>query len=135
MVWHSERRATLALRDGGRTLCDAHPYVPTVTSLRHIVGRAVQSSFPQVRSKSGITPLSNRTIYSACSGMIYGDRMLFDDRSMHAFTCEPFHNLINTMFWRILESASALIDGKEKGKRTSLPAKIAGAVRHGENGT
>ena len=32
---------------------------------------------------------------SACSGMIYNDRLLFGatDR-LHAFTCEPFHNLI-----------------------------------------
>lgn len=30
---------------------------------------------------------------SACSGMIYRDRLLFAD-GMHAFTCEPVHNLV-----------------------------------------
>ena len=32
---------------------------------------------------------------SACSAMIYRDQMLFpDDTDGHAFTCEPFHNLV-----------------------------------------
>lgn len=32
---------------------------------------------------------------SACSGMIYNDRLLFGSSdNVHAFTCEPFHNLI-----------------------------------------
>jgi putative membrane-bound dehydrogenase-like protein len=33
---------------------------------------------------------------SACSAMIYRDEMLFDrvDGQQHAFTCEPFHNLV-----------------------------------------
>lgn len=33
---------------------------------------------------------------SACSGMIYGDEILFPrGETMHAFTCEPFHNLVH----------------------------------------
>ena len=31
---------------------------------------------------------------SACSGMIYRDELLFPRGEMHAFTCEPFHNLV-----------------------------------------
>ncbi len=32
---------------------------------------------------------------SACSAMMYRDRLLFpDDDNQHAFTCEPFHNLV-----------------------------------------
>ncbi len=31
---------------------------------------------------------------SACSGMIYRDRLLFPAEEKHAFVCEPFHNLI-----------------------------------------
>ncbi|MDB6174322.1 MAG: hypothetical protein JWL59_3633 [Chthoniobacteraceae bacterium] len=31
---------------------------------------------------------------SACSGMIYRDDLLFPKGEMHAFTCEPFHNLV-----------------------------------------
>ncbi len=36
---------------------------------------------------------------SACAGMIYRDELLFDQgspdaNSMHAFTCEPFHNVV-----------------------------------------
>ncbi len=31
---------------------------------------------------------------SACSAMIYRDGLLFDDGGTHAFTCEPFHNLV-----------------------------------------
>ncbi len=31
---------------------------------------------------------------SACSGMIYRDDLLFPRDELHAFTCEPFHNLV-----------------------------------------
>ncbi|NNM30431.1 MAG: hypothetical protein HKO57_12995, partial [Akkermansiaceae bacterium] len=31
---------------------------------------------------------------SACSPMIYRDGLLFGDGGVHAFTCEPFHNLV-----------------------------------------
>ena len=31
---------------------------------------------------------------SACSGMIYRDALLFPAGERHAFTCEPFHNLV-----------------------------------------
>nr|MDQ3624156.1 HEAT repeat domain-containing protein [Verrucomicrobiota bacterium] len=31
---------------------------------------------------------------SACSGMIYRDDLLFARGEIHAFTCEPFHNLV-----------------------------------------
>ena len=31
---------------------------------------------------------------SACSPMIYRDERLFEDDNAHAFTCEPFHNLV-----------------------------------------
>ena len=31
---------------------------------------------------------------SACSPMIYRDRLLFDDEQVNALTCEPFHNLV-----------------------------------------
>jgi putative membrane-bound dehydrogenase-like protein len=31
---------------------------------------------------------------SACSGMIYRDSLLFPATERHAFTCEPFHNLV-----------------------------------------
>jgi putative membrane-bound dehydrogenase-like protein len=31
---------------------------------------------------------------SACSGMIYRDELLFSREELHAFTCEPFHNVV-----------------------------------------
>ena len=31
---------------------------------------------------------------SACGIEVYRDRILFDDRKTHAFTCEPFHNVV-----------------------------------------
>ncbi|MDF1713640.1 MAG: HEAT repeat domain-containing protein [Akkermansiaceae bacterium] len=34
---------------------------------------------------------------SACSPMIYRDDLLFQDDQIHAFTCEPFHNLVQHM--------------------------------------
>ena len=32
---------------------------------------------------------------SACAGMIYRDNLVFPGDEMHAFTCEPFHNLVH----------------------------------------
>ena len=45
---------------------------------------------------------------SACGGMVYQDRLLFPDAEgpMHAFTCEPFHNLVQHNFCLLYTSPS-----------------------------
>lgn len=73
-----------------------NPHVPSATPLKHIVGPGSPVVFPA-------SPLEKRfhsfeqsgRFTSACSGMIYNDELLFGRDSLsHAFTCEPFHNLV-----------------------------------------
>ncbi len=73
-----------------------NPHVPTTTSLKHLVGPGSPKVYPA-------SPLEKRfhsfeqsgRFTSACSGMIYNDDQLFGrDALLHAFTCEPFHNLV-----------------------------------------
>lgn len=56
--------------------------------------RVFQATTPQKRFHS--FNQSGR-FTSACSPMIYRDRVLFSDDQTHAFTCEPFHNLVQHM--------------------------------------
>jgi putative membrane-bound dehydrogenase-like protein len=55
---------------------------------------------------------------SACSGMIYRDTLLFGKGSgeMHAFTCEPFHNLVqrNVLIEEGVSFAAKRAAGEEK---------------------
>ena len=56
--------------------------------------RVFQATSPQKRFHS----FNNSGRFtSACSPMIYRDDFLFDDDRIHAFTCEPFHNLVQHM--------------------------------------
>lgn len=56
--------------------------------------RVFQATSPQKRFHS----FSNSGRFtSACSPMIYRDDFLFNDDKIHAFTCEPFHNLVQHM--------------------------------------
>ncbi len=79
-----------------------NPHVPTTTALKHLVGPDSPKVYP-------VSPLEKRfhsfeqsgRFTSACSGMIYNDELLFGrDGLSHAFTCEPFHNLVqhNVLF-------------------------------------
>lgn len=56
--------------------------------------RVFQATAPQKRFHS-FTHSDRFT--SACSPTIYRDHFLFDDNETHAFTCEPFHNLVQHM--------------------------------------
>ncbi|YCM46746.1 PVC-type heme-binding CxxCH protein [Verrucomicrobiaceae bacterium 227] len=62
--------------------------------LRPKNARVFPASQPQKRFHS----FDNSGRYtSACSPMIYRDDLLFQDEAIHAFTCEPFHNLVQHM--------------------------------------
>ena len=50
---------------------------------------------------------------SACSGMIYRDRQLFDDDNIHAFICEPFQNLVQHS---VLKPAGVTFTAQRVGK-------------------
>jgi putative membrane-bound dehydrogenase-like protein len=74
-----------------------NPYVATASAIKHVVGPNSPKVYPA-------SPLEKRfhsfeqsgRFTSACSGMIFGDNRLFGVQSkfIHAFTCEPFHNLV-----------------------------------------
>ncbi len=51
---------------------------------------------------------------SACSGMVYRDRQLFDDDGIHAFVCEPFQNLVQHS---ILQPAGVTFTAQRVGKQ------------------
>jgi putative membrane-bound dehydrogenase-like protein len=73
-----------------------NPYVPTPTPLRHIVGPGSPVVYPASPPEKRYHSFEQSGRFtSACGGMIYGDQQLFGaSDSLHAFTCEPFHNLV-----------------------------------------
>ncbi|MDX1929975.1 MAG: neutral/alkaline non-lysosomal ceramidase N-terminal domain-containing protein [Pirellulaceae bacterium] len=73
-----------------------NPHVPTASPLKHIVGPGSPVVYPasQLEKRFHSFEQSGR-FTSACSGMIYNDDLIFGRSSLtHAFTCEPFHNLV-----------------------------------------
>ena len=79
-----------------------NPHVPTPSPIKHIVGPGSPVVYPasQLEKRFHSFEQSGR-FTSACSGMIYNDELLFGRNSLtHAFTCEPFHNLVqhNVLF-------------------------------------
>ena len=76
--------------------------------------RVFQATSPQKRFHS--FNQSGR-FTSACSPMIYRDNFLFDDKETHAFTCEPFHNLVQHM---ILKKDACSFTAERAESETSL---------------
>ena len=65
---------------------------------------------------------------SACGGMIYRDELLFGrGLERHAFTCEPFHNLVQHNL--ITDSGVSFTARRARSGASSLPARTAGAAR------
>ena len=54
---------------------------------------------------------------SACSGMIYRDELLFPRGELHAFTCEPFHNVVQHNI--VNEAGVSFIAHRAPGEETS----------------
>jgi len=73
-----------------------NPYVPAATSLKHIVGPGSPEVYPASAPEKRYHSFEQAGRFtSACGGMIYGDERLFGaGPALHAFTCEPFHNLV-----------------------------------------
>ena len=73
-----------------------NPFVPTVSPIQHIVGPGSPLVYPASTPEKRFHSFEQSGRFtSACSGMIYGDALLFDtSTNAHAFTCEPFHNLV-----------------------------------------
>lgn len=73
-----------------------NPFVPTVSPIQHVVRSGSPPVYPaSVPEKRFHSFEQSGRFTSACSGMIYGDTLLFGSGAKsHAFTCEPFHNLV-----------------------------------------
>ncbi|HAC90453.1 MAG TPA: hypothetical protein DCF63_07440, partial [Planctomycetaceae bacterium] len=83
-----------------------NPYVPTVSPIHHVVPTGsppVQPASPLEKRYHSYEQSGRYT--SACGSTIYGDNLLFplirsatsnssQPQPAHAFTCEPFHNLV-----------------------------------------
>ncbi|MEQ1858925.1 MAG: PVC-type heme-binding CxxCH protein [Chthoniobacteraceae bacterium] len=54
---------------------------------------------------------------SACAGMIYRDELLFPRGERHAFTCEPFHNLVQHNV--VTDDATSFAAHRAPGEETS----------------
>jgi len=73
-----------------------NPHVPVATSVQHVVPNGSPPVYPASALEKRYHSFEQSGHFtSACSGMIYNDDWLFGaTRSKHAFTCEPFHNLL-----------------------------------------
>ncbi len=74
-----------------------NPYVATPTAIQHVVGPNSPKVYPASPPEKRFHSFEQSGRFtSACSGMIFGDTRLFGESSqtVHAFTCEPFHNLV-----------------------------------------
>jgi putative membrane-bound dehydrogenase-like protein len=73
-----------------------NPYVPMPPAIRHVVGPGSPPVFPASEREKryhGFEQIGRFT--SACGSTIYGDEQLFEKSdSQHAFSCEPFSNLV-----------------------------------------
>ena len=75
---------------------ERNPHVATNTTIKHLVGPGSPPVYPASSLEKRFHSFEQSGHFtSACSGMIYGDEVLFGrGKRLHAFTCEPFHNLV-----------------------------------------
>lgn len=75
---------------------ERNPHVATKTTIKHLVGPGSPPVYPASLLEKRFHSFEQSGHFtSACSGMIYGDDLLFGKgQKLHAFTCEPFHNLV-----------------------------------------
>ncbi len=73
-----------------------NPYVPTISAIQHVVPPNSPPVYPASQPEKRFHSFEQSGRFtSACSGMVYGDSELFSvGPPFHAFTCEPFHNLV-----------------------------------------
>jgi len=73
-----------------------NPFVPAPNPIQFVLPPNSPEVFPASRPEKRFHSFKEAGHFtSACGGMIYGDERLFgEDGNLHAFTCEPFHNLV-----------------------------------------
>jgi len=73
-----------------------NPFVPSPNPIQFVLPPNSPEVYPASRPEKRFHSFKESGHFtSACGGMIYGDQRLFGPSPyLHAFTCEPFHNLI-----------------------------------------
>ncbi len=73
-----------------------NPHVPSPDPVQQVVTPMNPPVFPMSQREKRFHSFSEAGHFtSACAAMIYRDELLFGaDGARHAFTCEPFHNLV-----------------------------------------
>lgn len=73
-----------------------NPHVPAPDPVQQVVTPKNPQVFPASKQEKRFHSFDEAGHFtSACAAMIYRDDLLFGaTRTMHAFTCEPFHNLV-----------------------------------------
>ncbi len=95
-----------------------NPHVPSPPPIRHIVGPGSPIVYPASALEKRYHSFEQSGRFtSACSAMIYNDDLLFGSgNELHAFTCEPFHNLVqhNVLTDAGVSFVASRADGEEK---------------------
>ncbi len=95
-----------------------NPHVPAPPPIHHIVGPGSPIVYPASALEKRYHSFEQSGRFtSACSAMIYNDDLLFGaGDSLHAFTCEPFHNLVqhNILTDAGLSFVASRADGEDK---------------------
>jgi putative membrane-bound dehydrogenase-like protein len=73
-----------------------NPHVPSPDPVQQVVGPKNPRVYPASQREKRFHSFNEAGHFtSACAAMIYRDELLFgSDGNRHAFTCEPFHNLV-----------------------------------------
>ncbi len=73
-----------------------NPHVPAPDPVQQVVGPKNPRVYPASQREKRFHSFNEAGHFtSACAAMIYRDELLFGpDGNRHAFTCEPFHNLV-----------------------------------------
>jgi len=72
-----------------------NPHVPALDPKQQVVVPLNPKVYPSSRQEKRFHSFNESGHFtSACAGMIYRDELLFPRGERHAFTCEPFHNLV-----------------------------------------
>lgn len=72
-----------------------NPHVPAPDPKQQVVVPLNPKVYPSSRQEKRFHSFNEAGHFtSACAGMIYRDELLFPRGERHAFTCEPFHNLV-----------------------------------------
>ncbi|MCH2064166.1 MAG: c-type cytochrome [Roseibacillus sp.] len=91
-----------------------NPYLAAPDGRVQLPGRLNPPVYPASKLQKRYHSFEQSGHYtSACSGMIYRDRILFEEGTINGFSCEPFHNVVQRL---ALEQSGVTFRGWRAGK-------------------